>query len=263
MTEKEKENIIYKDKNIIRILPTELDTPIYRVFTKHWLFEALKDSKNTLVKPKLWDDPFENFIFNSVAHTKSGTGVHFSTIRENYYGQCWTLSSEESDALWRIYSPNKDGFRIKSTIRKLFDTFYDTKHKWAMLAFFVGKIDYQKEIDIRRFFENPDNLEQFVFDTSGNGQVETLLIKRMEFKHENELRLIFSAHKDWYDISIDTYDFPIDINLHYEEILADPRMDNGDYNNVVRELKNLGYVNSIEKSNLYQIPNLNLRLNID
>ncbi len=272
MTEKEKENLLYKGKNIIRIDKADLDKPIFRVFSKRWLIDALTKKTNSLVKPALWDDPFENFIFKSVARTKGGLNVGFDTIRENYYGQCWTFSEEESDALWRIYSPNKDGFRVRTTIRKIFDAFYDIKHQWAMLSFFIGRIEYESEAEIKKFFEDPDNLEQFIFDKTGNGQVETLLIKRLEFKHENELRLIFSAHKDWFDTTQKSYEFPIDINHHFEEILADPRMDDPksttDINptyfaDSVREIRALGYTNPITKSELYKIPNLNLRLNID
>jgi hypothetical protein len=263
--DKEQENLQFKNRNIIRISEDELDKPIYRVFSKHWLIDALTKKKNALVKPRLWDDPFENFIFNSTAETDTGLQVGFDTIRENFYGQCWTFSTEESDALWRIYSPKKDGFRVKTTIRKMFDTFYDAKHQWAMIAFYIGRIQYETESEIRDYFENPDNLKYFIFDSSGNGQIETLLVKRMEFKHENELRLIFAGHSDWYDTTLNSYEFPIDINFHFDEILADPRMDDDNpttFSDSVKEIRALGYNNPIEKSKLYQIPNLKLKLNV-
>ena len=44
-----------------------------------------------------------------------GLGIGF---KENLYGQCWT-KTRESDAMWRIYSPNKNGVRIMTTPRKL------------------------------------------------------------------------------------------------------------------------------------------------
>jgi len=266
MTTKEKENLVYKDKNIIRILPNELDMPIYRVFSKKWLIDALTKKKNALVKPSMWKDPFENFIFRSTAYTNNGVAIGFDSIRENFYGQCWTFNQEETDALWRIYSPDKDGFRVKTTIRKMFDSFYDLSHVFALVSFFVGKIKYETEANIKKYFEDPNNLKKYIFDSAGNGHAETLLIKRMEFKHENELRFVFLADKSWYDTNLDSYEFPIDINYHFEEILADPRMDEISstfFSDSMEEIKELGYTNSIEKSTLYQIPNLNLRLDID
>ena len=251
---------------MIHISPKKMDTPIYRVFSKYWLIEALTKKKNALVKPQLWDDPFENFIFKLKAKTKRGDSVSFESIRESFYGQCWTFSVKETDALWRIYSPKKDGFRVKTTIRKMFETFYDIKNPLAMTAFYVGRILYEDEVDIKTFFEDSVNLETLILDQSGNGQIETLLVKRLEFEHENELRLILAADKSWIDTTQNSYEFPIDINFHFEEILADPRMDDDDANcfsNSVKEIRALGYTNPIEKSKLYQIPNLNLRLNIN
>jgi hypothetical protein len=198
MTETEKENLFFKDRNIIRIDKANLDEPIFRVFPKNWLIDALTKKKNALVKPELWDDPFENFIFKQTAETIDGRTVLFETIRENYYGQCWTLNEAETDALWRIYSPNKDGFRVKTTIRKIFDAFYDPMHDKAMISFFIGRILYEDESEIKRNFEEPKFFTNLILDSSAKGQVETLLIKRNEFKHENELRLILSAHTNWY-----------------------------------------------------------------
>jgi hypothetical protein len=82
MTEEEKENLFYKDGNIIRINKSELDKPIFRVFSKRWLIDALTKKKNNLIKPAMWDDPFENFIFQLKAKMKDGTQVGFDTLRE-------------------------------------------------------------------------------------------------------------------------------------------------------------------------------------
>jgi hypothetical protein len=123
------ENLHFKGRNIIDIDPSQLDTPIYRVFPKERLIQTMQASRNTLVKPRLWDDPFENFILKSVAAANTGMRIHFDTIRENFYGQCWTFNTDETDALWRIYSHAKDGFRVRTTIRKLFDQFYDADHR--------------------------------------------------------------------------------------------------------------------------------------
>ncbi|WP_461791445.1 DUF2971 domain-containing protein [Pedobacter sp.] len=263
--DKEQENLHFKSGNLIRISEADLDLPIYRVYSKRWLIEALTKKQNSLVKPAMWDDPFENFILKSDARMKDGRTVSFDTIRENYYGQCWTFSVNETDALWRIYSPGKDGFRVKTTIRKLWDSFYDPKFKWAIISFYLGRIIYEPENDIKAFFEDPSTLKSILLDNSGKGNIQTLLIKRTEFSHENELRLIFAGHHEWYDTSKKAHEYPIDINDLFEEILADPRMDdeNADaYSNAVNEIRALGYSNPIEKSKLYQIPKLDLRFDM-
>jgi len=188
--------------------------------------------------------------------------VHFTTIREHFYGQCWTFNADETDALWRIYSHGKDGFRVRTTIRKLFDQFYNADFNFAMLTFFIGRIQYWTEAEIKQYFEDPDNLGGAITDTSGKGNVGTLLIKRPEFQHENELRLIAQTHESWYDTSNKLYSFPVDVNLTIEDILADPRMDPATFETAQAEFRALGYKNSIHRSTLYQVPNLNLRLTL-
>ena len=64
------------EKNVIDI--SDLDKPIYRIFSKSRFIDLLKTKKNGLVRPNKWDDPFENFFLRSkaqwaAARTKSLT----------------------------------------------------------------------------------------------------------------------------------------------------------------------------------------------
>jgi hypothetical protein len=166
------DNLNFKKECVINFDNVRPESPIYRVYPIDRLLEIFNDKNNTLVKPILWDDPFENFIFKQPALTKNGEEVDFSNLRERYYGQCWTLNSDETDALWKIYSPLKKGVRVKTTFEKLWDSFYNAYYKWANISFYIGKIIYETSDEIQKFFENPDNLEM-IFETSGRGAVHT------------------------------------------------------------------------------------------
>src|SRR5215211_4029195 len=84
-------------KNYIHLEPDDLDRKIYRVFSLERLLELISSKQNVLVKPLLWDDPFENFILRATAKYE-GRNVHFEA-KDFLYGQCWSLN-EESDAMW-------------------------------------------------------------------------------------------------------------------------------------------------------------------
>lgn len=254
------ENIRFKQRCILNLDGVDFDTPIYRVYQRDRLLQALTLNRNTLVRPSLWDDPFENLVFRSGARLLDGTFVPLEAIRQQFYGQCWTLNQEETDALWRIYSPDKDGVRVTTTLRKLFDGFYNPYHDFAMISFYIGKILYDSEQNIKEFLENPDNLEM-IFDTSGAGAVNTLLIKRIEFLHENEIRIIYRGHEQFDDLTKDIYQYDIDMNVLFEEFLIDPRMTSNDCITWTENFRAAGYLNPINQSRLYQLPNLNLRLN--
>ena len=49
-------------KNCIDFGQQEDGKNIYRIFTIDRLIEMFDEKVNTLVKPELWDDPFENFL---------------------------------------------------------------------------------------------------------------------------------------------------------------------------------------------------------
>ena len=170
------ENLRYKSCNTFDLSDDDLDKPVYRVFPIERLIQLFNEKKNTLVKPAMWDDPFENILFQQTATIANGQIVHFSNIRECFYGQCWTLNKRESDALWRIYSPNKNGIRVKTTLRKLWDEFYCQSDSNAMISYYLGKIEYKSERFIKSFLENSGNLNQIIFSTDSTS-VQTLFIK--------------------------------------------------------------------------------------
>lgn len=67
---------------------------------------------------KYWDDPYELFLFKQNILIE-GTPLTIKDFDKRHYGQCWSLN-KDTDAMWRIYSPQKDGVRLKTTIRSYF-----------------------------------------------------------------------------------------------------------------------------------------------
>ncbi len=78
------------EKNFLNLEQEEFDKPIFRVFSVNRLFEIFDTKELTLVRPKKWDDPFENFIMNSIGVIDDGRTFVVGS-RDNFYGQCWTL----------------------------------------------------------------------------------------------------------------------------------------------------------------------------
>ena len=136
-----------RDANAIYL---SLDDDIYRIFSFNRFVEMLKTGKNTLVRPSMWEDPFENVLFNhNYVDRKEGRPIDVSSIRDSWYGQCWTYKKEECDGLWRTYSNNGATrcVRVKTSVRKIFEPLYDglQEHEWQS---FIGKVDYSYEDEI-------------------------------------------------------------------------------------------------------------------
>lgn len=233
------------DNNYINMDASLLDKPVYRIMPIHRVLQSLEDEQLTLVKPKKWDDPFENALLASTFKTDNGENAALSA-KDSVYGQCWTLH-RETDAMWRIYSANKDGVRIKSTPRKLLSALRESDLRFSTIRCFAGKVTYLSKSDLLSKFG-----EINLLNSNGSGIAESLLYKRREFSHEREIRLIYSGPDG--DCTNDVYPFSIDPNTVFESLTFDPRM-NPELRKAYRlAFDNKGYSGRVLKSTLYNPP---------
>lgn len=235
-----------RDANAINLT---LDTPIFRIFRYERFIELLKSGKNTLVRPSAWEDPFENALFNHQYIDATGKEIDMSSIRDSWYGQCWTDKEAECDGLWRVYSENGQCrcVRVKTTVRKIFEPFYDGSRdkEWQC---FIGKVDYSDEDLIVSIIN--DFAQALATDTTNVNQMQLLLTKRKEFSYESEVRLLYckGVDKDNHDI---VYQYTINPNEVFEEVLLDPWCPDRLVRNYKDELYNAGYHGDVRKSQLY------------
>lgn len=235
-------------RNYIDISQQEQIKNIYRIFSVERLFELFEKKENALVKPELWDDPFENFILNTPMVLKTHK-KYKSAFRNRGYGQCWTLTIE-SDAMWRIYSPNKDGVKIQTKIRKLYQSLYSAQASYGPVSCFIGKVKYYPKEKIDKLVKDRlAGTKQF----NGNfGQARSLLFKRNAFKHEKEVRLIYLDPHNRSDLSV--YLYPCDPITLIDRITFDPRMSPRLFRIYRDHLRTIGYKGPVIQSGLYSPP---------
>ena len=211
--------------------------------------DLFNTKKNTLVKTKKWEDTFENFALKSKLIFPDGTEITLDT-HERLYGQCWT-TSKESDAMWRIYSPDKKSVRIRTTIEKLLSSLSLANVNSSMTQECIGKVEYIPEAEIT-------NRAKSAFSTEGQitfgSLFRSLLVKRKAFEHEREIRII---HLDWgYDLpKNDIYQYDIDTHDLIDQVMMDPRISHEEFQSIKSEIKQkTGYRGDIERSLLYRLP---------
>lgn len=160
-------------------------------------FVNLVQNKNLVfVKPELWDDPFENYVFKKI-ETRSGQeeivkaleDLGYSNIpskilslcirKSSVFGQSWSMLSE-SDALWRIYSSINNSVRVSVSVKNI------QKLSKTCPNFYCSGVNYKKSIDLKEeilnLFKGKD-LDTFC--------VKGMLTKRDSFSHEKEFRLLY------------------------------------------------------------------------
>ena len=243
------EEIEQRKKGILRDGITE-DTVVYRIFSAERFFQTWYDKELTFVDPLLWDDPYENIFSNVFATDRSGAVISFANWVKNIYCQCWTVSCE-SDALWRIYSQDKCGIKVKTTVGKLFHQF----HKYLYRDDYIynnnfdniisaGKVDYINESEIEKMIsDTTSNLLNFAY----HRQLDTLFVKRKPFDHEKELRFLIKRNSEKGNIA----KFKINPIELFDEIVFDPRMQETNVKAFTTGFRNDGYEKPIYQSKLY------------
>jgi len=214
----------------------DLNQRIYRIIPAARMYQFFESGKNVLVSPKKWEDPFENVVLRSIFP------------RLGLYGQCWTRHTA-SDAMWRIYSPEVGGIRIRTTVRALFNSLLKATPRTGARPF-IGAVKYLSDRELIRFSQAS------VAGTALSDPAEcarTLLVKRRAFQHEREVRLIaveIGKHRGQELLSYDTTPHVI-----IDQMMLDPRLSEADANrlrDVIR--KRTGFKGSILRSLLYTLP---------
>jgi hypothetical protein len=196
----------------------------------------------------MWEDTFENFILKSKVKLISGEIIEYN-IHERMYGQCWTLQNA-SDAMWRIYSANKEGLRIRTTIRSLLESICEANPGLPEVQCGLGKVEYLSQIKLMDFANS-------IFDDDGilvENIFRSLLVKRNAFVHESEVRLLFDNLTEG-STGNGLYTYKIDPHKLVSQIMIDPRRSYKEFKRIKYIIeKSIGYRGSIKRSLLYALP---------
>lgn len=206
----------------------------------------LVKQENCLRQPSLWEDPFENLILKSPVRLSNGETGEFE-FHGDLYGQCWTLGGA-SDAMWRIYSPDKKAVRLRTTVRKALEGLAHNFGDWAHTQAFIGRVRYLSDRKIKEFVENA-----FQGGLTPRSCAESLLVKRAAFKHEREVRLVYFERSNQKHPK-GNFLYPIAHGM-IDQIMIDPRVSYDEFKVISEDIKQRsGFSGRILRSLLYAPP---------
>ena len=237
------------------------DDKIYRIMKYDYFLDWLKNRHLRLTSPANWEDPFENFLSN-IDLKKDGKHIDLTRVKKKYYCQCWSLV-EESDLLWRVYSPDNLGVRLETSVGRYFKHIknkvrvqFDTpKNEFVTIQ--IGKVEYKNQSDIEEILKDSELFRKKFLDKNFSNN---FLIKRKPFSSEKEVRLILNdfdnKNKNYPFFFIKNEDFDF-----LERITFDPRIEEEVYKTKRDKIIRLGIdENKITKSDLYEYERLTLTL---
>lgn len=218
---------------------------LYRIISFDSLLQMLNEGVNYLVKIRLWEDVYENFILKEKLKC-DGKEIGMNSLSEVFYGQCWT-SKQSSDAMWRIYSPDRKGVRIKTRLGKLYNSTQSGNG-----AVVVSQVKYYSQAKIE------DDIQHLPVLTKGQFislMIQSLFVKRNSFSHESEYRVIYVSNSKQETIDKPVKFFPINPHDFIENIYFDSRADDAYVERCKRVLVNAFNfpATRIRKSNLYSL----------
>jgi len=193
----------------------DLNRAVFRFISFDYLLQMINESSNYLVKTSLWEDSYENFMSKENIKYRGKT-VNLKGITDRMYGQCWA-SRMTSDALWRIYSPDKKGVRIRTTLNKLNLVVEENR---ARGAFQLGRVRYYSQGVMEESLRSLPEISKTQLVELIN---RSYFVKRTSFSHESEYRLLYFADKRETDTVVKS--FQIDPYSFIDNIYFDPRAD--------------------------------------
>jgi hypothetical protein len=169
---------------------------------------------------------------------------------QRVYGQCWTLQ-RASDAMWRIYSPNADAVRVRSTARTVAQSLRRALNNKLQGDVYIGRVRYLPNEQLMSFGKT---VRESPNQPSSKITAETLLVKRPAFRHEREVRLVF-VPKTTNSTYNDSVAYPVDPHALIDQIMMDPRMRMNECQKLKERIRTqLKFGGAIKRSLLYAPP---------
>ena len=220
---------------------------LYRYIPFDALLEIFAEKAIHLVNTCKWEDVYENFVLKDRLVTQDNVEYSATGVLKTIYGQSWTGKSS-SDALWRIYSPDRKSVKIKTTINNLYTVANEAEVKCNANSI-LGRVVYysKKTIEQKILSGEPYDYEKLIKLVAYSS-----FIKRKSFSHESEYRLLFIVNsKD--DYNSDTIKVPVEPYSFIKNIHFDPRADKYYVDRCKKILDKLVHfpLDKVHQSNLY------------
>lgn len=156
---------------------------LYKYMPLEYALTTLNNKTLWFANPAIWSDPFEK-RFLEATYNRGGRNTVFPW-KDRTFCICMTQTMT-SEAHWNTYSKDAIGISFRINKEELVNQL-ENLIDWNV---YIGKVEYMKTADIKK------NLSQIPFKTpmpkyrSREFFVRLLLLKRVAFEYENEIRVI-------------------------------------------------------------------------
>ena len=146
---------------------------LYRIMPFRHVVDMFDARMLHLSSPASWEDPYEQLV----QHGR----------QDSVFAQCWS-TRETSDAMWRIYSPDRMGLSVRTSRSRLVQAL-EVANQTVPLQYSVMSVKYLSESEtVERV--NALAHEAEAAEATTRGAMAALFVKRAAFDHEAEVRAV-------------------------------------------------------------------------
>lgn len=232
---------------------------LHKYMPLEYAIKTLNEKKLWFANPTSWKDPFERRFIEAKYKSRRGRLSSFAW-KDRVFCICMTQTIT-SEAYWNTYSYQQIGIEFRVNKQQLYDELQKVRGQYDI---YIGKVEYMKTSDIKK---NPINSIPFCKPIPKVNSLEwkarLLLLKRIAYKYEDEIRIILVKKNKTKEQGIDLAYQCKNTDL-IETIVLDPSLaDNttsllkdvfeNKYNFRPKRNKNKGCQRRVLKSQLYAI----------
>ncbi|MEP6795900.1 MAG: DUF2971 domain-containing protein [Saprospiraceae bacterium] len=225
---------------------------LFRIVTLQRLSD-FQNNKFVFVSPSKWTDPYEKAFLCAKYKFNENLYSHplFNNLGYKVFAQCWT-ASKQSEAMWRVFAPDKNGVIVKMSLKKL-KTILTKISADGLYDFYIGKVKYEDEDSLYGMKADYQVWQSIAESKIDDYTLGLLLKKRKAFNVEDEFRIIAVKNNAIDDDPIKS--FTINGLLKYVEYLKfDPRMSDSEFESEKSKILTVFSKVKIIKSRLYNDP---------
>jgi hypothetical protein len=204
-----------------------------------------------LCNPALWKDPFEKRFLEG-KYLDGEKEVEFP-IKEQVFCSCMTQTAT-SEAHWNTYSNGQMGISFKLRRDKLLEALNRESSKYDI---YIGKVVYLKTKDLKKKLSEIEFIKETKPFRLNNRelQIKLLLLKRIAFQYENEIRILAIKKHKTKESGIKLPYGNIKPNELIDTITIDPNVGSNTEQFLKGLFKERYQFKKVYKSQLYSMPN--------
>lgn len=229
---------------------------LYKYMPLESALSTIKDQYMWFANPAVWKDPFEKRFIE--AKYKIGVQEKDFPLNGRVFCSCMT-QTQTSEAHWNTYSNGQIGISFKIKREKLLEVL----NSLPDCDICIGTVSYLKTNEIKKRLSEIDCLQTITPFNINNRelQIKLLLLKRIAFQYENEIRILIVKGKKTLEKGIKIPLGKIPPNELIDRLTIDPSVGTHTEKMLKELFKKTYKFNKVYKSQLYTMPS-NIKIDL-